>query len=290
MKRQGIALAAFVALVGCSEYNREAIEDNNAGMQAFRARRFSDARDRFQRAADEDPRFDQPLYNLAMVHKQQEAWAEVVSALTRAIARSPRNADYQFELGYANFRLERWDAAKQAFNQAIQISPSMYRAHYFLGKTHERLDEPQEALRSYSSTISRAPRAYAAYVSLGSLYYRVNQLDHAITVLREGLRIAPEGVTERGEMRNTLGNVLLRQGHREQAVDEFVAASREDPRLAVALFNAGFTCAEMPERRQQAILYLQRFVETRGGGERTPREYLDMAQNKLAELQTAGAH
>jgi lipopolysaccharide biosynthesis regulator YciM len=91
-------------------------------------------------------------------------------------------------------------------------------------------------------------------------------------------------------MRNTLGNVLLRQGHREQAVDEFVAASREDPRLAVALFNAGFTCAEMPERRQQAILYLQRFVETRGGGERTPREYLDMAQNKLAELQTVGAH
>ena len=66
--------------------------------------------------------------------------------------------------------------------------------------------------------------------------------------------------------------------------------SREDPRLAVALFNAGFTCAEMPERRQQAILYLQRFVETRGGGERTPREYLDMAQNKLAELQTVGAH
>lgn len=288
MKRQGVALAALVALVGCSEYNREAIEDNNTGMSLFRARRMTDARDRFQRAADEDPRFDQPLYNLAMVYKQQEQWSEVVSALTRAVARNGRNADYHFELGYANFRLERWDAAKQAFNQAIQVSPSMYRAHYFLGKTHERLDEPQEALRAYTNTISRAPRAYSAYVSLGSLYYRVNQLDHAITVLREGLRVAPEGVTERGEMRNTLGNVLLQQGHRDQAIDEFVAASREDPRLSVALFNAGFTCAEMPERRQQAILYLQRFIEARGGD--APREYLDMAQNKLAELQTTGAH
>lgn len=288
MKRQGVALAALIALSGCSEYNREAIEDNNAGMGLFRARRMADARDRFQRAADEDPRFDQPLYNLAMVHKQQEQWTEVVSALTRAVGRNPRNADYHFELGYANFRLERWDAARQAFNQAIQVAPSMYRAHYFLGRTHERLDEPQEALRAYTNTISRAPRAYSAFVSLGSLYYRVNQLDHAITVLREGLRVAPEGVVERGEMRNTLGNVLLQQGHREQAIEEFVAASREDPRLSVALFNAGFTSAEMPERRQQAILYLQRFVEARGGN--APREYLEMAQNKLAELQTTGAH
>jgi len=51
------------------------------------------------------------------------------------------------------------------------------------------------------------------------------------------------------------------QGQREAAVEEFVAANREDPDMSEAMFSAGYTLADIPERRQQAILYLQRFIE-----------------------------
>jgi hypothetical protein len=54
------------------------------------------------------------------------------------------------------------------------------------------------------------------------------------------------------------------------------------------MFSAGYTLADVPERRQQAILYFQRFIEARGGN--APREYLDIAQNRLAQLQSPGAH
>ncbi|MBL8601843.1 MAG: tetratricopeptide repeat protein [Myxococcales bacterium] len=288
--------AVFMSLValamatnsGCSEYNREAVEDNNQGMGMLRAGRMADARDRFQRAADEDPKFDQPLYNLALVHMRQDQWAPAAEALTRAIARNPRNAEYHFQLGNAQFAQEHWEDARRAFTQATQVNPNFYMAYVRLGEVAEKLDEPQAALTAYTAAITKAPRAYRAYVRLGRAYYRVHDYERATTVLREGLRITPEGAIERGAMHNILGNVLLEQNQRPQAIDEFLAANREDPELAEALFSAGYTCSEIPERRQQAILYLQRFVEARGGS--APREYLDIAQNKLAELQATGAH
>jgi tetratricopeptide (TPR) repeat protein len=285
LKGLGCALALTLA-TACGEYNREAIEDNNSGMNLLRGGRLADAKDRFQRAADEDPKFDQPLYNLALVHIRQREWGNAAEALTRAIARNPRNAEYHYQLGNAHFEQDHWEQARAAFNQAIQVNANLYMAHYRLGEVADRLDEPQAALQAYTNALTKAPRAYRVYVRLGRAYYRAHDFDRGIQVLREGLRIAPEGAVERGSMRNILGNVLLEQGHRDQAIDEFVAAQREDPELAEALFSAGYTCAEVPEKRAQAILYLQRFIEARGGN--APREYLDMAQSKLAELQSAG--
>lgn len=288
MKRPGAVISVILLCLGCGEYNREAIDDNNQGMQFLRGQRFIDARDKFQRAADEDPRYDLPLYNLSLVYSRQNDWTNAIEALNRAIARNPRNAEYQFQLGNAQFELEHWEQARTAFRQAVQLSPNMYMAHYRLGQVADSLDEPQEALQSYTNALQKAPRLYRAYVRLGRTYYRAHDFDRAIQTLREGLRVAPEGVVERGMMHNILGNVLLEQGHREEAVDEFLAAQREDTELAEALFSAGYTLSEIPGRQQQAILYLQRFIEARGGN--APREYLDIAQNRLAQLQTPGAH
>jgi tetratricopeptide (TPR) repeat protein len=285
LSRRATFLLGALALSGCQEYDRQAIEDNNTGMNLLRGGRMADAKDRFQRAADEDPKFDQPLYNLALVHIRQKEWGNAVDALTRAIARNPRNAEYQYHLGNAHYEQEHWEQARAAFNQALQVNGNLYMAHYRLGEVADRLDEPQAALQAYTNALTKAPRAYRVYVRLGRTYYRAHDFDRSIQVLREGLRVTPEGAVERGAMHNILGNVLLEQGHREQAIEEFVAAQRDDTELAEALFSAGYTSSEIPERRQQAILYLQRFIEARGGN--APREYLDIAQNKLAELQSA---
>lgn len=277
-----------VAMTACSEYNREAVQDNNAGMALMRQGRLADARDKFQRAADADPKFDQPLYNLSLVHVKQREWAPAAEALTRAIARNPRNAEYHFQLGKAHYNQEHWEQARTAFQQATQVSPNYYLAYFWQGLVAERLDDPQSALQAYTTALTKAPRSYSSYAHLGRLYRQVHEYDRAAQVPREGLRIAPEGAVERGSMHNVLGNVLLEQGQRDAAVEEFVAANREDPEMSEAMFSAGYTLADVPERRQQAILYLQRFVEARGGN--APREYLDIAQNKLAQLQSAGTH
>lgn len=281
-------LFLVVAATACSEYNREAVQDNNSGMSLLRAGRLADARDKFQRAADADPKFDQPLYNLSLVHVRNREWAQAAEALTRAIARNPRNAEYHFQLGKAHFNQEHWEQARAAFQQAATVNQGYYLAYFWQGLVAERLDEPQAALQAYTTALTKAPRSYSSYAHLGRLYRQVHEFDRAAQVLREGLRIAPEGAVERGSMHNVLGNVLLDQGQREAAVEEFVAATREDPEMAEAMFSAGYTLAEIPERRQQAILYLQRFLQARPST--VPREYIDIAQNKLSQLQTPGAH
>lgn len=288
MMRWMRVVLAVAMLAGCNEYNRDAIEKNNQGTRAFRERRMQDARDAFALAAQLDPKFDQPLYNLALVHFEQEHWAEAAEALQGAIARDRRNPEYQFKLGYAYYQREQWEQARQAFQAATQITPSYWIAWYWLGKVAERLDEPQAALQAYTTAITKAPRAYRVYVNLGAAYRNVNERDRAVAVLTEGLRVAPEGVAERADMLNIRGNTYLDMGRRDDALNDLRQATREAPNLAAPFFSLGYTLSEMPEHRSEAVLYLQRFLELRD--RETPREYVDVAQSRLAELQTAGSH
>jgi tetratricopeptide (TPR) repeat protein len=138
-------------------------------------------------------------------------------------------------------------------------------------------------MREYTETINVAPRAYGAYARLGSLYRNHHLYNEAAQVLREGLRIAPEGVRERADMHNSYGLTLLRQNQAQPATDEFLAAVHEDPQHVDALFSLGMTFADMPDHRNEAVLYLNQFVSARGGN--APPEYLQQAQARLGELQ-----
>lgn len=299
MMRAGVfaVLVAAMTAQGCSEYNREAIESNNAGMQLLRANRYADAREKFQRAAEEDRRYDLPLYNLALSYIRQRDWPNAIDALSRAISRNQNNAEYHFQLGNAHFQIAsapenaesgengaHLEQARTAFQAAIQHNHNMYMAHYRLGQVAEMLDDAQAAMRAYTDTLQIAPRAYGAYARLGALYRRNHLYNEAAQVLREGLRVAPEGVRERGDMHNALGLTMLDQHQPLPATEEFLAAIREDPEHTDSLFSLGMTYAEMPDRRPQAVLYLSQFVAARGGN--APPEYLQQAQAKLGELQS----
>lgn len=297
---KGVRVLCALALIGvsaCGEYNREAVESNNQGMALLRANRYADAREKFQRAAEEDRRFDQPLYNLALTYIRQKDWQNAADALSRAITRNPNNADYHYQLGNAHYMIAtapdnaesatgaaHLEQAKAAFQAALQKNSRLWMAHMRLGQIAELLDNPQEALRAYTDCINITPRAYAAYVRLARIYRDHNKYDEALQVLREGLNIAPPGAPERAQMYNVMGLTLLRQNQKQQAIEAFRHAIEEDSRLVVALFSLGMTYAELPDGRAQAILYLNRFVSARGGD--APPEYLQQATARLSELQT----
>lgn len=288
---------ALISASACSEYNREAVESNNQGMAFLRANRYADAREKFNRAAEEDRRFDQPLYNLALTYIRQKDWTNAVDALSRAISRNPNNADYHYQLGNAHFMIatapdnaesaqgaSHLEQAKTAFAASLQKNSKLWMAQMRLGQIAELLDNPQDALRAYTDCINITPRAYSAYVRLARIYRDHNKFDESLQVLREGLNIAPPGAPERGAMYNVMGLTHLRQRQNPQAIEAFRHAIEEDSRLVVALYSLGTTYAEMPDGRAQAILYLNRFVSARGGD--APPEYLQQAQARLSELQS----
>ncbi len=299
MNRAGVLVMVLAFATGCSEYNREAVDSNNQGMQMLRANRYADAREKFQRAAEEDHRYDLPLYNLALSYIRQHDWANAIDALDRAISRNPNNAEYHYQRGNAHYQIAtapenaenaeggaHLEQARTSFQNAIQRNHHMYMAQFRLGQVAELLDEPQAALRAYTDCITTAPRAYQAYARLGRVYMNARLFNEAAQVLREGLRIAPEGVPERAQMHNILGLTLLQQHQQVPATEEFLAAVREDPQLVQALFSLGMTFAEMPDARPRAVLYLTQFIAARGGG--AAPEYLQIAQARLGELQAAG--
>ncbi len=300
---KGIQLLCTLVLVSvsaCGEYNREAVDSNNQGMALLRANRYADAREKFQRAAEEDRRFDQPLYNLALTYIRQKDWTNAVDALTRAISRNPNNADYHYQLGNSHYMIAtapdnadnpqgaaHLEQARTAFQAALTKNNRLWMAQMRLGQIAELLDNPQDALRAYTDCITIAPRAYAAYVRLARIYRDNARYDEALQVLREGLQAAPPGAPERGAMYNVMGLTQLRQNARPQAIESFRSAVQEDKRMVVALFSLGMTYAEMPNERAQAQLYLTQFISARGGD--APPEYLAQAQAKLGELQSGAA-
>ncbi|MDP3276510.1 MAG: tetratricopeptide repeat protein [Deltaproteobacteria bacterium] len=293
-----VGILMLSAAFGCGEYNREAVESNNQGMQLLRANRYADAREKFQRASEEDRRFDQPLYNLALSYIRQKDWNNAVDALSRAISRNPNSADYHYQLGNAHYMIatapenaenaqgaSHLEQAKTAFTQALQKNNRLWMAQMRLGQIAELLDNPQDALRAYTDCINITPRAYAAYVRLARIYRDHGRYDEALQVLREGLNLAVPGTSERGQMYNVMGLTHLRQSQRPQAIEAFRHAVEADTRLVSSLFSLGMTYAELPDGRAQALLYLGQFVAARGGD--APAEYLAQATAKIAELQTA---
>jgi tetratricopeptide (TPR) repeat protein len=296
---KGVRVLWALALIGvsaCSEYNREAVDSNNQGMALLRANRYADAREKFQRAAEEDRRFDQPLYNLALTYIRQKDWTNAVDALSRAISRNPNNADFHYQLGNAHYMIAtapdnaesatgatHLEQARTAFQAALQKNSKLWMAQMRLGQIAELLDNPQDALRAYTDCINIAPRAYGAYVRLARIYRDHSRYDEALQVLREGLNMATPGAPERGQMYNVMGLAQLRQNQKPQAIESFRHAVEEDSRLVVALFSLGMTYAELPDGRAQAVRYLNRFISARGGD--APPEYLQQAQAKLSELQ-----
>jgi tetratricopeptide (TPR) repeat protein len=289
---------ALIGVTACGEFNREAVDSNNQGMALLRANRYSDAREKFQRAAEEDRRFDQPLYNLALTYIRQKDWTNAADALSRAISRNPNNADYHYQLGNAHYMLatapdradtggaaQSLEQARTAFQAALQKNNKLWMAQMRLGQIAELLDNPQDALRAYTDCIGITPRAFGAYVRLARIYRDHSRYDEALQVVREGLNVAQPGVSERAQMYNVMGLTQLRQNQKTQAIESFRHAVEEDPRLVVALFSLGMTYAELPDGRAQAILYLNRFVSARGG--EAPPDYLQQAQARLSELQSA---
>lgn len=298
-----VSLGFGLALCGagaCSEYNREAVDNNNQGMSLMRANRLADAREKFQRAAEEDHRFDLPLYNLALSYIRARQWGDAQNALERAVSRAPNNPEYHYQLGNAHYQQAlaqadsseggaHHEAARTSFRNALQRNQNLYMAHFRLGQIAEVLDDPHGAMEAYTACLRAAPRAYAAYARLGRQYLNNNLFNEAVQVLREGLAVAPEGVPERAQMWNVLGLTYQRQHQAPQAVEAWEHAIQEDPSLTVALFSLGMTYADMPDRRDQAVLRLSQFGRTNGAG--APPEFLAAANRRLTELQnpTGGA-
>ena len=111
--------------------------------------------------------------------------------------------------------------------RAVQSLPNDAVTHSGLGIIHQRTGKYADACRELERAIQLRPRDYFLWMILGVSRDLNSEPDAALTALRQSVALAPAYARPHW----FLGNVLLRQGHVDEALSELRIASMSDASL-----------------------------------------------------------
>ncbi|MAY66773.1 MAG: hypothetical protein CMM77_06570, partial [Rhodospirillaceae bacterium] len=268
----------------------------NAGVQAFREGRLTEAEDAFNKVLAERPREAEALHllglieyrtgrlelaadhlvaasmvdgedpgihaNLASVLNLCGRGAEAEAASRHVLELRPDNAEAYNNLAVALELQDRIDEAEACGKRAVELDPKHLEAHINLGNLYFRKAALAEAAEMYRRAAEIDPTNPMAPGNLGVVLRRLGDLAGAEESCRKALALKPgypEGY-------NALGNVLMARGDIQGAVEAFRAAlTHRDgylearANLAGALFKSGdLEKAEAAYR--DAVAHFDRFA------------------------------
>jgi tetratricopeptide (TPR) repeat protein len=218
----------------------------------------------------------------------QGDWERAYAYFTMATDYAPQYADWWFQAGYAAYRQGQYENALRALQQATQVNPSFARARFLTGLTQYARGERERGLTTlqqwavqlgvtpetfadavnlhresrfaqaqqvFEQMLQGAQDNYAEYIRWGDEAYQRGDLQTAEACFRHVLNARPNYA----DVRNRLGVVLTAQGRDEEAIDQFIAAIRINPRyveahinLAIAYYELGYT--EQAKAHYQQVL------------------------------------
>lgn len=278
-----LCVSVLLLASDCSQAHVRSMEENNTGVDYYQKKLYPRAIEHLNRAITLDDDNERAHFNLAQVYIATAQWQDAARHLQRAIALNGDVADYHYKLGFVLYHLNEFEQAEVHLRQAIEMDPTLYKAYYRLARVYEALDRSEDALRQYTESINRNPRFIEAYRDLGTLYAELEFLPQAVQVFQSALQAVVEGSSEEAEIRHRLGTVFQEQRQYQEAVSEFRRALEIDSRQHDTLFSLGWTYALM-DQREDARLYLKKFVNSAKGNEQIRPDYVKAAQDKLYEF------
>lgn len=175
-------------------------EDKRAKMQAeiqlLRDNKmYQAAYDLLQKAASEDPKDTELLYEQAMMAEKLERHAEMERLLRQLIAAKPDNAQAYNALGYSMAeRNVRLPEARQLILKALEYAPNDPFITDSLGWVEFRMGNLQQAIQTLLKAFQGKPDAEIA-AHLGEAYWVAGQRTKALSTWKEGVLINAENET-----------------------------------------------------------------------------------------------
>ncbi len=221
-------------------------------------------------------------YRTGLVMLREGRADEAIQILLRARQSSPRDPNVHNALGLALLYKKEYAAAEKAFGDALKLKPDFVEARNNRGVTYLEMNRLDDAERDFTAVLDTAPsldRANA-YYNLGLLYKKKGQWVDAERQLSLAVADNPgmiAALRERGLVRVRLENF-------RDALDDFLAVLKEEPKDVSANYNAAL-CLLAVGRRDIAIRYMERAAaagpDTDDG--RRARRFLDAEQRNPGE-------
>jgi tetratricopeptide (TPR) repeat protein len=206
---------------------------------------------------------------------------EAIAILARARASNPRDPNVSNALGLALLYKKDYPGAEKSFTEALKINPDFLEARNNRGVAEIEMNRLDDAERDFQAVLDgpQSPERANAHFNLGLVYKRKAQWVDSEREFSLALADNPRmlrATKERGVVRVQLENF-------HEALPDFLAVLKEDPKDAVSNYNAAL-CLLAVGRRDLALRYMERAAADPESEEgRKARRFLDAEQRSVRE-------
>jgi tetratricopeptide (TPR) repeat protein len=145
-----------------------------------------------------------------------------------------KDAETWFHIADLYERAQQYPQELDALQKVIAAKPEMGFTYIKMANTYNRLGRREEAIKTFLEAKKRLPANPALYNNLGWTYGQVGKTKEQIAALRQAIALRPRYATAR----QSLGLVLLEQGDRKGAEEQYAALMTFDEGAAADLKKA----------------------------------------------------
>ncbi|XP_065927265.1 protein O-mannosyl-transferase TMTC3 isoform X1 [Magallana gigas] len=193
-------------------------------------------------------------------------WESEYSIFRSALKVNTKNAKLFNNVGHALEKYEKYAEALEYFEKAVSVQHDDIGAHINVGRTYNNLNMSKEAEAAYRRALSYFPqvqpgKSYQAriapnhlnvYLNLASLVSKdPSRLMEADKYLKTAVSMRPDYV--QGYINR--GDILVKQGQKEEALKVYKTALQYEPDNADVLYNIGVVLLELgrPEEARKSF-------------------------------------
>ncbi len=157
-------------------------------------------------------------------------------------------------------RAGRDDEAIVKFNEIVLKVPTCSDCYYNLGVAYSKKMQYAEAEGAFQKTIELAPGNGDAYTGLANVYNAQKKFDLAATASAKAAELSSAGGGGGAEASYNQGVIMWNAGKYAEAKDQFEAAVKADPAMAMAHYQLGMAnlnLGQIPQARSAFEGYLK---------------------------------
>ena len=213
---------------------------NNLGNALDDLGKKEEAINAYRKAIELDPKYTKAHYNLGYVLDSLGKLEEASAAYRKAIELDPNDAHVAYNnLGIALYGQEKLEEAINAYQKAIQLDPNYAFPYRGLGDALRKQGQLEKAINAYRKAIELDPKFAQAYYGLSMALSGLGKKEEASAAYRKAAH-------------NALGWVYEQQGELKEALAEYEAALKIDPKFEYAKNNRDAVLALLKQPQQLA--------------------------------------
>jgi tetratricopeptide (TPR) repeat protein len=205
------------------------------GLIAHAKKNDTDALGHFEQALKSNPRFIEPLAQIAAIKVSQGTQTEARDRLLRHRDLTPKNPQVYNLMGQFFAATKQFDEAEAAFKHAIELDGAGLEPYTGLAALYLRTNKVEAAIHEYETSLSKDPKLIPSMMVLGMIHEAQGEPDKAEARYQEALRVnhrfAPAA--------NNLAWLMIERGGNSDIALGYASTAREvmpnDPSIADTL-------------------------------------------------------